>query len=119
MAGYLGYACIMLAALRQLHENEKLKSRETIITILALLWTIGLASALTIPETDLPGWSDKHLPAKATSIALLAGAAIYLFSIRRRIRLGEAGPPRIVSFQSPVSSFQLREGIDHDKSNRG
>ncbi len=119
VAGYLGYACIMLAALRQLRENGRLKSRETIIAILALLWTIGLAAALTIPETDLPGWSDKHLPAKATSIALLAGAAIYLFSTRRRIRLGEAGPPLPGSFQSPVASFQMREGIDHDQSNRG
>lgn len=92
VAGYLGYGGIMLSAL--LAKTSSAGSRGwTLLRWLALLWTLALVLALTVPPTDLPGWNEKHVPAWATTAALLAGVAIYLGIIRRRITIGVAGPP--------------------------
>jgi hypothetical protein len=63
------------------------------LPLLGLVWTIGLVLALALPATETPGWTDRHLPAKATAVAILAGGLIYGLSIRGRIVRGEAGPP--------------------------
>ncbi len=97
VSGYLGYGCIMFAALRRLRGDGKLFSLQSLTALLALLWTIGLVVALTLPETEIPGWEDRHIPAKATLLALTAGAIIYFAVIRRRINSGEAGPPAIAA----------------------
>ena len=94
VAGYLGYACVMIAALRSVETTEIRPAWQIrLLPMLGLFWTIGLVLALAIPPTETPGWTDRHIPAKATSIALLAGIIIYAVSIRQRIGRGEAGPP--------------------------
>ena len=92
VAGYLGYGGIMAAALWAGTSGAPSRGW-TLLRWLALLWTLALALALTIPPTELPGWQEKHIPAWATGFALLLGAAIYLGIIRRRITNGVAGPP--------------------------
>jgi len=101
VAGYLGYACIMVAALWQARTAGPRRGRERILPALALLWTLGLSAALVLPETEIPGWTDRHIPAKATSIAILLGLLLYLFWLRRRLLRGEAGPPVIAAEERP------------------
>ena len=101
VAGYLGYACIMVAALWQARTAGPRLGRERILPALALLWTLGLSAALVLPETEIPGWADRHIPAKATSIAILLGLLLYLFWLRRRLLRGEAGPPVIAAEEKP------------------
>ncbi|MFZ4628919.1 MAG: APC family permease [Blastocatellia bacterium] len=101
VAGYLGYACIMVAALWQARTAGPRRGRERILPTLALLWTLGLSAALVLPETEIPGWTDRHIPAKATSIAILLGLLIYLFWLRRRLLRGEAGPPLVAAEVKP------------------
>lgn len=95
VAGYLGYGCIMLAALRHLRRRGGSGTREGITALLALIWTLGLVAALTLPETVIPGWEARHVPALATLTTLLAGVLLYITLIRRRILAGEAGPPAV------------------------
>jgi amino acid transporter len=99
VAGYLGYACIMCAAIWQVRTAGGGRGRELILPLLALLWTLGLSAALVVPETEIPGWTDRHIPAKATSVAILLGLLLYLFWLRKRIQRGEAGPPVAASDQ--------------------
>jgi amino acid transporter len=107
VAGYLGYSCVMIAALRPVETNKLQQGwRIRSLPILGLFWTIGLVLALAIPSTETPGWTDRHIPAKATSIALLAGIIIYAVSIRQKIVRGEAGPP-----ENPDNNgMSLRQG---------
>ncbi|MBK7598738.1 MAG: APC family permease [Acidobacteria bacterium] len=94
VAGYLGYAGIILAALLAgplVIAGARLDS----LRWLALMWALSLVLALTVPPTDIPGWNDKYLPAKATAFALMAGSAVYFGLIKRRIREGLAGPPQL------------------------
>ncbi|MBK9708137.1 MAG: amino acid permease [Acidobacteria bacterium] len=94
VAGYLGYAGIILAAL--LAGPLVVPGRGwTLLRWLALMWALSLVLALTLPPTDIPGWNDKYLPAKAMAFALLAGSAVYFGLIKRRIREGIAGPPQL------------------------
>ena len=97
VAGYLGYAGIVLAALRAPAaapgEGFRLGRARIWIGVAALVWVLGLVMALTIPPTPLPGIKTQHLPALSTAIAILVGIAIYLGLIRRRLLRGEAGPP--------------------------
>ncbi len=94
VAGYLGYAGIILATL--LAGPLIVPGRGwTLLRWLALMWALSLVMALTVPPTDIPGWNDKYLPAKATAFALLAGSAVYFGLIKRRIREGLAGPPQL------------------------
>jgi amino acid transporter len=101
VAGYLGYACIMVAALWEARTAGPRRGRERILPVLALLWTLGLSAALVLPETEIPGWTDRHIPAKATTVAILLGLLLYLFWLRRRLLRGEAGPPLVAAVERP------------------
>lgn len=98
VAGYLGYAGIILAALRGPgpagNEGFRLGWARPWIGGAALLWVLGVVAALTIPPTRLPGIQTTHLPALSTSAGLGVGLLLYLGLIRPRLRRGEAGPPR-------------------------
>jgi amino acid transporter len=97
VAGYLGYAGIIIAALRwwdtTATDGFQLGAMRRWIGIAALVWVLGLVAALTIPPTPLTGIATQHLPALSTAIALAAGLVVYLGVIRRRLARGEAGPP--------------------------
>ena len=95
-AGYLGYAGIIGAGLITRHKHDappdafSLRAWSTPVRVAALLWTILLVLALTIPDTG-----DGRMPAKATAIALATGAVLYVVLVRGRILRGEAGPPAV------------------------
>jgi len=94
VAGYLGYGCVMIAAFRL--DGSEIAAphwRVTPLPLLGLLWTFGLVLALAVPGTETPGWTDRHIPARATLTAILVGVLIYGILIRRRILRHEAGPP--------------------------
>lgn len=97
VAGYLGYAGIVVAALRQpasrATEGFRLGPARRWIGGAALVWVLGLVAALTIPPTPLAGIVTQHLPAISTAIAIAVGFVLYLVVIRRRLVRGEAGPP--------------------------
>jgi amino acid transporter len=97
VAGYLGYAGIVVAALRApatgSTEGFRLGRARPWIGAAALAWVLGLSAALTVPPTPLPGIESEHLPAISTAGAILGGVALYLGLIRGRLLRGEAGPP--------------------------
>jgi amino acid transporter len=97
VAGYLGYAGIIIAALRaptmEQTEGFRLGRARVWIGSAALVWVLGLVAALTIPPTPLAGIETQHLPALSTAIAIAVGFVIYFGQIRRRLKRGEAGPP--------------------------
>jgi amino acid transporter len=96
VAGYLGYAGIVLAALRApagARDGFDLGRGRPWIAAAALVWVLGLVAALTVPPTPLAGIRSQHLPALSSGVAITAGIAIYLGLIRRRLLRGEAGPP--------------------------
>lgn len=97
VAGYLGYAGIVIAALRRptttVTEGFRLGAARRWIGGAALVWVVGLVAALTIPPTPLPGIATQHLPALSTAIAIAVGIVLYFGLIRRRLVRGEAGPP--------------------------
>jgi hypothetical protein len=66
------------------------------VRIVALVWTILLVLALTVPDTG-----DGRMPAKATTTAVIVGAVLYAMLVRRRILRGEAGPPAVDSAEAP------------------
>ena len=98
VAGYIGYCGIMIATILTGNKYNKLdgfslgKWRRG-IQVTALVWTIFVVLALTIPATEIEGMSETHLPAKSTLVALAIGAIIYFSFIRKRILEGRAGPP--------------------------
>jgi amino acid transporter len=98
VAGYLGYAGIVAAALFARGTGQPRGTNQGLsrkwIGWAALVWTLGVVVALTAPPTPLPGISTQHLPAWSTASALGVGAAVYWGAIRGRVRSGEAGPPR-------------------------
>ena len=97
VAGYLGYAGIIFAALRcrpaTVTDGFRLGTSRRWIGGAALVWVLGLVAALTIPPTPLAGIATQHLPALSTAIAIAAGLVVYFGVIRRRLVRGEAGPP--------------------------
>ena len=99
VAGYIGYCGIMIATILTGNKYNKLdgfslgKWRRG-IQITALIWTIFVVLALTIPATEIEGMNETHLPAKSTFVALVLGAVIYFTFIRKRILEGHAGPPQ-------------------------
>lgn len=97
VAGYLGYAGIIIAALHApvvaQTEGFRLGRARVWIGGAALVWVLGVVAALTIPPTPLPGIQNQHLPALSTAIAIAAGVALYFGLIRRRLNRGVAGPP--------------------------
>ena len=99
VAGYLGYAGIVIAALRRpaaiTTDGFRLGRARAWIGGAALVWVLGVVAALTMPATPLAGIATQHLPAFSTAIAIGAGTVLYLGVIRRRLVSGEAGPPKI------------------------
>jgi amino acid transporter len=98
VAGYLGYCGILISTLITKKQNKpisgfSLGKWKKPIQGIALIWTLLVVSALTIPETQVIGMDEKHLPAKSTFVAFCIGILIYLLIIRRRILRGEAGTP--------------------------
>jgi amino acid transporter len=97
VAGYLGYAGILIAALQTPRdaatEGFRLGRARPWIGGAALVWVLGLVAALTIPPTPLAGIATRHLPALSTAIGIGAGTALYFGLIRRRLLRNEAGPP--------------------------
>jgi amino acid transporter len=107
VAGYLGYAGILIAALRAppadgtTGHGFSLGRWRGWIAGAALLWVLGVVAALTVPPTELPGIRTRHLPALSTAVAVGVGGGLYLGVIRGRLRRGEAGPPAPPSPRAP------------------
>jgi len=99
LASYLGYAGIMAAALRGGRGDGRTfvySARwERAVQWAALLWTVAVVSALSIPETEVEGFDTRHLPALSTAVALGVGILLYLLHVQRKIRDGRAGPPPV------------------------
>jgi amino acid transporter len=99
VAAYLGYAGIMYATLRSKSSAEKMegfslgKFRRP-VQWMSLCWTLLVVAALTLPENKVTGMDETHLPAKSTFFALLVGVLLYILLIRKKIRSGNAGPPK-------------------------
>jgi len=95
-SGFLGYAGIIWASFRARGGSAgfTLGRMQAPIRFSALVWTLLVVAALTIPDADTSPGAIAHLPAKSTFAAIVTGTAIYLLLIRRRIARGEAGPPR-------------------------
>lgn len=97
VAGYLGYAGIIIAALRHrpttVTDGFQLGAARRWIGGGALVWVLGLVAALTIPPTPLAGIATQHLPALSTAIAIAVGILLYFGLIRHRLLRGQAGPP--------------------------
>lgn len=98
LASYLGYSGILFAALRGAGNGGPAflhpAGWERPIQWAALLWTVSVVLALSIPETVVDGFETRHLPALGTATALGVGLLLYLFFVRDRIRSGRAGPPK-------------------------
>jgi amino acid transporter len=97
VAGYLGYAGIILAALRSRpapsSNGFRLGQARTWIGWTALLWVLGVVAALTIPATPIAGIRTQHLPAISTTAGIALGIILYALFVRPRLLRGEAGPP--------------------------
>lgn len=85
LASYLGYAGIMWACLRD---------QKSFLAFAALCWSIFIALALALPESEASSVEPKHLPALAVGTVFVVGALIYQFYTRNKINKGEAGPPQ-------------------------
>jgi hypothetical protein len=91
VATYLGYAGILLAAMRGLSgvKNEAgfhLGKWRPVVGGIALVWVLCLIGALTVPAAG-------RLPAELMGAVLAVSALIYFFLIPSRINCGQAGPP--------------------------
>jgi amino acid transporter len=97
VAGYLGYAGILGAALASppppTHAGFRLGAARSWIGGAALAWVAGVVLALTIPPTPVAGIATQHLPALSTAAAVAVGIAVYALAIRPRLLQGTAGPP--------------------------
>ncbi len=98
VAGYLGYAGIVIAALRSNPQSAsdgfRLGRARSLIGGAALVWVLGVVAALTIPATPIEGIRTQHLPAMSTSVGIILGVAIYGILVRPRLLRREAGPPQ-------------------------
>jgi len=99
VAGYLGYAGIMGAALLMRHPPGTAAPGQGYfwirpIAVCAFLWAWVVVGALTLTPTFLPGITTLHLPAFSTAGGVLLGLLLYFGSVRGRLQRGEAGPPR-------------------------
>jgi len=104
LAAYLGYSGIMLSTLIT---KRKLKATTGFtlgkwkkpVQLLALIWTLIVVAALSIPETEIPGVSWKHLPAFMAIIVTTTGTVFYFLYVRQKINKGIAGPPAALNSQ--------------------
>jgi amino acid transporter len=92
-AGYLGYAGIILASFRAPPDSGRgegfhLGRWRMPIAVAALIWTVVVVGALTIPRLD-----GARLAAWSTLAGIAVGIAVYSLVIRGRIARGQAGPP--------------------------
>ncbi len=99
VAGYLGYAGIMGAALWMRPPPGTAAPGQGYfwirpIAVCAFLWAWVVVGALTLTPTSLPGITTLHLPAFSTGGGVLLGLFLYLGCVRGRLQRGEAGPPR-------------------------
>ncbi|MBX7165240.1 MAG: APC family permease [Pirellulales bacterium] len=95
VAGYLGYAGIVFSSLvarpaAATDGASLLAAWRWPLASVALVWTLIVVAALTIPS-DAQG---QRVPAIASTAAVLVGVGVYLAVIRRRLLRGAAGPPR-------------------------
>jgi len=102
VAGYTGYCGILISTIITSKKGEPssgftLGKWKKPIQITALLWTGIVVAALTIPETNVEGMSEKHLPAKSTFVAFGIGIMLYFLLIRKRILNKTAGLPDWIS----------------------
>lgn len=103
VAGYLGYAGIVVATLWSARRGPaplpgtgfSLGRWRRVVSVMALVWLLALVAALTLPDAG-----DGHLPAKATAVGISLGIVIYWLVIRRRILQGKAGPPVLAGGES-------------------
>ena len=91
-AGYLGYSAIALCAFLAKPgdtsgEYFSLGRLRKPICLIAIVWTLGVVAALTIPKID-----GGHQSAISTSIGIAAGIILYFLFVYSRIRQGTAGP---------------------------
>jgi len=97
VAGYVGYAGIVAAALIAPPAPSPGGSAQATlrpwIAGAALVWSLGVVVALTVPPLPIAGVATHHLPALSSAAGLGLGVAVYLGCIRRRILAGAAGPP--------------------------
>jgi len=97
VAGYVGYAGIVAAALRApaapAAAGLSLGRLRTPVAALALVWTLLVVAALTVPPLPLEGIATRHLPAISSATGVAVGVVVYLTCIRPRIFAGSAGPP--------------------------
>jgi amino acid transporter len=98
LAAYLGYSGIMLSTIitsKKLKESPgfTLGKWRMPIQIVALIWTLIVVASLSIPETEIPGISMRHLPVFMATLATIAGGSFYLIYVRGKINAGVAGPP--------------------------
>lgn len=95
IATYIGYAGIILAAIRGLSGKPPasgfgLGRWRPVVGRIALAWVVCLLAALTVPVADpVVG----RLPSKVMLGVLAAGAIVYSLVVRGRVLRGEAGPP--------------------------
>lgn len=89
VAAYIGYSGIMLATI--LSPKGYLDKKRRWVRVIAFIWTIFVVVALSIPETNIPGISLKHLPAVSSLIAGIFGFFLYWVFLRKKILSGEAG----------------------------
>ena len=100
VAGYVGYCGILVATI---FTQQKMQGQRGFslgrwrrpIQYIALVWTVLVVAALTLPSTEVEGLAETHLPAKSTLVVLALGTLLYLGFIRKRIVLGKAGPPQL------------------------
>lgn len=93
VSGYLGYGSMVLTSLlarraRGRQEGFTLGAASTAVAVAALVWTLVVVLALTIPETD-----GGHLPVISTAAGLGLGVLLYFAVVQGRLNRGEAGPP--------------------------
>jgi amino acid transporter len=102
LASYIGYAGIMLSTLIGNIPPSGISwfypaRWERPLQLMAFAWTLLVAAALSVPETQIEGFETRHLPAISTGFAILAGILLYMAYVRKQIRSGKAGPPGVHS----------------------
>ncbi len=102
-AGFLGYAGIVWASFRAgaPAKGFSLGPLQGLLRIAALVWTLAVVAAITIPEAETTPGAIAHLSAKSTLVACGLGAAVYLLVVRGQILRGRAGPPRSTGVADP------------------
>ena len=98
VAGYMGYAGIVLAVLMTRvpppTAGFRLGAARPVLGTLAFFWVLGVVLALTVPPSEIEGFETRHLPAWSTTGGCLLGLCVYWGLVRKRLLEGRAGPPQ-------------------------